>query len=160
MDEKRLDEIISRYDYPSGRILGILRDIQVSEGYIEKDLLRLLAEKIEVPVSRLYGLVTFYSFFSLQPVGRHIITLCMGTPCHVKGARTILATLEDLLGIKGEEESGKYFATTADNQFTVVIARCFGACSMSPVIQIDGNLYGYVTPEKIPEILAGYGWHP
>ncbi len=158
MDEKTLDEIISQYASPSGRTLGILRDIQIQERYIQKDLLKLLSVKIDVPVSQLYGLVTFYSFFTLQPVGEHLITVCMGTPCHVKGASVLLTTLEKLLDIKGRTEDGKYFVTTKDNKFTVGIARCFGACSMAPVMQIDGDLYGYLTPEKIPEILAEYGW--
>lgn len=159
MDEKRLDEIIARYPYPSGRTLGILRDVQIEEGFVHKDLLRLVSVKIEVPVSELYALVTFYSFFSLQPVGEHTITVCMGTPCHVKGALSILATLEGLLQIQGGTLDGKYSVTTADNKFTVQIARCFGACSMAPVMNIDGELHGYMTPEKIPDILTRYGWN-
>lgn len=159
MDEKTLQDIISRYSSPSGRTLGILRDIQIQEGYIPKDLLRQVSGELKEPVSRLYSLVTFYSFFSLKPVGEHMITVCMGTPCHVKGAEKILETLQSILGLSGESQDGKYSQTTEDNKFTLEIARCFGACSMAPVIQIDGNLYGYVTPEKIPGILAGYGWN-
>jgi len=158
MDEKTLQDIISRYSSPSGRTLGILRDIQIQKGYIPKDLLRQVSVELKEPLSRLYSLVTFYSFFSLQPVGEHVITVCMGTPCHVKGAETILETLQSLLGLSGESQDGKYSQTTEDDKFTLEIARCFGACSMAPVVHIDSDLYGYMTPEKIPEILAYYGW--
>lgn len=159
MDDKALDEIITRYSSPSGKTLGILREIQIRDRYISRDTVRLLSEKIDVAESQLYGLVTFYSFFSLKPVGEHLVTVCMGTPCHVKGAESILKTLVDLLQIPDEMSDGKFSQTTEDNMFTVEIARCFGACSMSPVIHIDGNLYGYVTPEKIPVILRKYGWN-
>ncbi|GAB6284855.1 MAG: NADH-quinone oxidoreductase subunit NuoE [Methanoregula sp.] len=159
MDEKTLDEIIARYAAPSGRLLGILGEIQNEEGYIPRETLESLAEKLDVHLSRLYSLVTFYSFFSLKSVGDHVITVCMGTACHVKGAETILATLESLLGIEGDTtEDGKFSVTTRDNKFTLEIARCFGACSMAPVLQVDGHLYGYTTPDNLPGILAEYGW--
>ncbi|WP_319580174.1 NAD(P)H-dependent oxidoreductase subunit E [uncultured Methanospirillum sp.] len=158
MDDTTFHEIISRYPSPSGRILGILRDIQIQEGYIPRVLLNRVSIELNEPVSRLYSLITFYSFFSLHPVGEHMITVCMGTPCHVKGAEKILGTLQSLLGLPGETTLGKYSETTGDNMFTVEIARCFGACSMAPVLHVDNDLYGYVTPEQIPDILSRYGW--
>jgi NADH:ubiquinone oxidoreductase subunit E len=88
MDERTLDEIIERYPYPSGRTLGILREVQIKEKHIPMDTLKLVSEKLDTPLSDLFSLVTFYSFFSLKPVGEHLITVCMGTPCHVKGAVT------------------------------------------------------------------------
>ncbi|MDK2973888.1 MAG: NADH-quinone oxidoreductase subunit [Methanofollis sp.] len=159
MDEKTLDDVISRYDSPSGRLLGILGEIQNREGYVPRDALEMLSAKLDVRLSQLYGLVTFYSFFSLKPVGDHVITVCMGTACHVRGAVEVLAALEQLLGIEDEAtQDGKFSVTTEDNRFTLEIARCFGACSMAPVVEIDGNLYGYVTPETLPGILGNYGW--
>jgi NADH-quinone oxidoreductase subunit E len=159
MDETTLDEIISRYEAPSGRLLGILGEIQDQEGYIPRESLEMLAEKLDVRRSQLYSLTTFYSFFSLTPVGDHVITVCMGTACHVKGAVKILETLEGMLGIKSDDsEDGKFSITTEDKKFTLEIARCFGACSMAPVLRVDGNLYGYATPEDLPAILAEYGW--
>ncbi len=159
MDEKTLDEIIFRHTYPSGRLLGILGDIQNQEGYIPGDVLELLSVKLNVHLSQLYSLVTFYSFFKLTPVGEHVITVCMGTACHVKGGVDILKTLKELLDIENEtSDDGKYSRTTADRKFTLEIARCFGTCSMAPVIRIDGKLYGYNTPEAIPAILEEYGW--
>ncbi|HOL41680.1 MAG TPA: NAD(P)H-dependent oxidoreductase subunit E, partial [Methanospirillum sp.] len=85
MDEKTLDGIIDKYPNSSGRILGILREIQIQERHIPMDTLKLVSGKLQVPLSELFALVTFYSFFSLKPVGEHLITVCMGTPCHVKG---------------------------------------------------------------------------
>lgn len=159
MDEKALNEIIARYDAPEGRLLGILSEVQNREGYIPRDALGMIAEKLDVRLSQMYSIVTFYSFFTMQPVGEHVITICMGTACHVKGAEAILRSLEDLLGIGSDTTTdGKFSVTTKDNKFTIGIARCFGACSMAPVLQIDGNLYGYATPENLPAILAGYGW--
>jgi NADH:ubiquinone oxidoreductase subunit E len=159
MEEKTLEEIIARYDSPSGKVLGILGDIQRSEGYIPREALEMLSVKIDVHIAQLYSIVTFYSFFSLKPVGEHVITVCMGTACHVKGAVGILASLEKMLDLPGDvSEDGKFSVTTKDNQFTVEIARCFGACSMAPVLQIDGILYGYATPASLPAILEKYGW--
>ena len=159
MDQKVLDEIISRYDSPSGRLLGILSEIQNTERYIPQESLEMLSEKIGVPLSQLFGLVTFYSFFSLEPVGEHRITVCTGTACHVKGAANILTTLESLLGLpKGIIEEKRAPVTTENNAFTLGIARCFGACSIAPVIRVDNNLYGFANSDGLPAILEKYGW--
>jgi len=159
MDEITLDEIISRYDSPSGRLLGILSDIQNTERYIPRESLEMLSGKLDVHLSQLYSLVTFYSFFSLEPVGDHRITVCMGTACHVKGAGEILRNLEELLGFPaGITEEKRKPVTTDDNAFTLEIARCFGACSIAPVLRVDNNLYGYAKPEDLPGILEEYGW--
>jgi NADH:ubiquinone oxidoreductase subunit E len=161
MDERTLDAIIARHDAPAGRLLGILGEIQNQEGYVSRETLEMLSEKVGVRISQLYGLATFYSYFTLRPVGDHVITICMGTACHVKGAVANLEALEGLLGIKSDvTDDGKLSITTIDRKFTVEIARCFGACSMAPVLRIDGNLYGYATPEDLPGILGEYGWKP
>lgn len=159
MDKRLLDEIIFLYPAPAGRILGILEEIQRREGYIPREVLETLSEKLGVPLSQLYSLVTFYSFFSLKPVGEHLITVCMGTACHVRGAMKTFGALKDLLEIEDDAaEDRRFSVTTEDNKFTLEIARCFGACSIAPVLQIDGNLYGYVTPGDLPGILEEYGW--
>jgi NADH-quinone oxidoreductase subunit E len=146
MDEPTLDAIIARYEDPAGRLLGILGEIQDADGYIQKEALVMLAEKLDVHLSQLYSLATFYSYFSLKPVGEHVITVCMGTACHVKGAPEILKALEEMLKIGSDtSEDGKFSITTEDKKFTLEIARCFGACSMAPVLRVDGNLYGYAT---------------
>lgn len=159
MEKSILDEIIFLYPAPAGRILGILEEIQKREGYIPREVLEILSEELGVPLSRLYSLVTFYSFFSLKPVGEHLITVCMGTACHVRGTMKTFGALKELLDIKEDTaEDRRFSVTTADNKFTLEIARCFGACSIAPVLQIDGNLYGYVTPGDLPGILEEYGW--
>lgn len=161
MDEGTLDAIIARHDAPAGKLLGILGEIQNQEGYVSREALEMLSEKLEIRLSQLYSLVTFYSYFNEKPVGEHVITVCMGTACHVKGAVGILQALEVMLGIQsGAGEDGKFSVTTEDMKFTVEIARCFGACSMAPVLRIDGNLYGYATAEDLPAILGEYGWKP
>ena len=161
MDEPTLDAIIARYDDPAGRLLGILGEIQDTDGYISEEALGLLAKKLDVRLAQLYSLATFYSYFSLTPVGEHVITVCMGTACHVKGAPAILAALEKMLKIASDtSDDGKFSVTTEDRKFTLEIARCFGACSMAPVLRVDGNLYGYATKEDLPAILAEYGWEP
>jgi NADH-quinone oxidoreductase subunit E len=161
MDEPTLDAIIARYEDPAGRLLGILGEIQDTEGHIPQESLEMLAEKLDVHRSQLYSLATFYSYFSLTPVGEHVITVCMGTACHVKGAVEILQALEGMLGIQSDtSEDGKFSITTEDRKFTLEIARCFGACSMAPVLRVDGTLYGYATREDLPAILAEYGWKP
>ena len=114
MDERTLDEIIERYPYPSGRTLGILREVQIKEKHIPMDTLKLVSEKLDTPLSDLFSLVTFYSFFSLKPVGEHLITVCMGTPCHVKGAEKILQSIQEHLGLSGDSSDGKYLETTPD----------------------------------------------
>jgi NADH:ubiquinone oxidoreductase subunit E len=160
MEQEKIDEIISQYSVASGKLLSILEEIQKEEGYLPKQALIYLSKQIGVPISQLYSLATFYSFFELRPVGEHIITVCQGTACHVRGASRILKVLEDLLSIKPRETTldGKFSLTTEDLMFTLNTARCFGACSMAPVIRIDGKVYGYNTPEKLSPILKRYGW--
>ena len=160
MNEEELNKIINSFDSPSGKLLGILEEIQNRENYLPKKDLQYVSKVLSVPLSNLYSLATFYSFFNLQPVGKHIITVCMGTACHVKGAPHILETIEELLQISPGETTpdGKFMLTTKDRSFTVNTARCFGACSMAPVIRVDGKIYGYNTPKKVREILKKYGW--
>ena len=160
MDQIEIDKIVSDYSTPSGRILGILEGVQKIEGYLSKEALQYLSEKLKVPLGELYSIVTFYSFFNLKALGAHTITVCMGTACHVKGAPIILDTLKMLLKTKEGEvsEEGKFQLTTKGKDLTLNTARCFGACSMAPVIRIDGKIYGYMIPEMIPIILKQYGW--
>ncbi len=161
MDANLLDRIILSYKNPSGRILGILEDIQEQEKYLSKESLKYVASSLKIPLSRLYGIATFYSFFNLNPVGEHIISVCMGTACHVKGAPEILENLEYLLGVNEGEvtEDGKFMLTTYDKRFSLNTARCFGCCSMAPVIKVNDRLYGYVSLKELPKILKEYGWN-
>ncbi|ADY73071.1 NADH dehydrogenase (quinone) [Desulfurobacterium thermolithotrophum DSM 11699] len=160
IDKKIIDEIIEKYKNPSGKVISILEDIQEKNKYLSKEALEYVSEKLNIPLSQLYSIATFYSFFNLKPVGKHIISVCTGTPCHVKGAPQLIKTLERLLGIKQDEvsEDSKFFLTTHDRSFSLTAARCFGCCSMAPVIRIDDKIYGYVTVNDLPKILKEYGW--
>ena len=160
MNEEQIENIIRKYENPEGKILGILEDIQDVYKYLPKESLKFVSEKLNIPLSKLYSVATFYSFFNLKPVGEHIITVCMGTACHVRGAKGILENLMELLGIGVNQatEDGKFFLTTEDKHFSLNTARCFGCCSMAPVIRVNEKIYGYVTVKELPKILRNYGW--
>jgi NADH-quinone oxidoreductase subunit E len=159
MDREQISEIVEKYKNPAGKVLAILEDIQEKERYISKQTLKTVSEITNIPLSKLFSIVTFYSFFNLNPVGKHIISVCTGTACHVKGAMEIVNNLKYLLNINGIDETsedGKFMLTTTDNCFSLNTARCFGCCSMAPVIRIDEKLYGYVTLNELPKILKEY----
>ncbi|MGB9791130.1 MAG: NADH-quinone oxidoreductase subunit NuoE [Thermacetogeniaceae bacterium] len=147
MDLLEVKGIIACHPEPEGRLLGILEAIQRKFRYLPEDVLRVVAEELKVPLSRVFGVATFYSAFSLEPKGRHLISVCHGTACHVRGAGQLTERLEKELGIKEGE-------TTDDGLFTLEAVRCLGCCSLSPVVSIDGTTYGRVKTEQIPEILA------
>lgn len=160
MDINALDKIISKYKNPSGKVLGILEEIQEKEKYLSKNSLTYVSKKTEIPLTRIYSIATFYSFFNLKPVGINVISVCMGTACHVKGAAGILNNLELLLNVKEDKitDDGKFLLTTEDEKFSLNVARCFGCCSMAPVIKIDEQIYGHMTINALPKILKEYGW--
>ena len=108
-----------------------------------------IAKKIHVSVSKVYGVVTFYSYFTMEPKGQYIISVCMGTACFVRGSNKILERVEEILGIKNGE-------TTSDGKFTITTLRCVGACGLAPVMQINDKTYGNITPEDVESILATY----
>ena len=160
MNGNDIDDVLIKYTEPTGQILSILEDVQAIDGYLSQEILTQVAEKVNIPVAKLYSVATFYSFFNLQPVGTNIISVCMGTACHVKGAPQILEALQDLLEVEGDgmTENRKFILTTKDECCTLTQARCFGACSMAPVISINEKVYGYVDVKKLPKILKEYGW--
>jgi NADH:ubiquinone oxidoreductase subunit E len=157
LDEKQLNKIIEQYVNLPGQVMSTLEAIQEAEGYMPKSTLVYVSEKMGVPLSQLYSVITFYAAFSLKPRGKHIITLCEGTSCHVGGEPRLRAALLDLLKIKAEDAQEKSI-TTGDRLFTIETARCLGCCSLAPVMVVDGNIYGYLTPQKLPEILKQYEW--
>jgi NADH-quinone oxidoreductase subunit E len=159
MDRQQISEIVEKYKNPSGKVLAILEDIQEKERYISKETLKTVSEITNIPLSKLFSVVSFYSFFNLNPVGRHIISVCTGTACHVKGAMEIVKNFQYLLNISKTDEvseDGKFMLTTTDNCFSLNTARCFGCCSMAPVVRIDEKIYGYVKLSELPKILKEY----
>jgi NADH-quinone oxidoreductase subunit E len=130
-------------------LIQVLHGTQERVGYLPEGVLKYIAERLNVPLSKVYGVVTFYNFFKTKKDAEHIIMVCMGTACYVKGGEAIVKMMEDYLRIK---VGGK----TKDGKFSLKIVRCLGACGLAPVVSIDGNVYGKLTPEKVVEILNKY----
>ena len=148
-DRDKIEEIIDRFPKVPASLMGVLQDIQGEYKYLPKESLMAVAEKMGISLSRVYNVATFYNAFSLIPRGRHIIHVCLGTACHVRGSSKILEELERILGIKSGE-------TTEDMKFTLESVNCLGACALGPVMVIDGEYFGKVTPEKISPMLKKY----
>ena len=145
----KIDTILKKYEGQKGSLIPILQDTQDLYNYLPRKALEYIAEQTGNPISAIYGVVTFYSQFHLNPRGRNIVRVCQGTACHVRGGKTILETMEKALGVKAGH-------TTDDARFTLETIACLGACGMAPVMQINGETHGRLTPEIIPEILAKY----
>lgn len=144
-----LDPIIAKHEGKIGNLIPVLHEIQEKVGYLPLEVQEYVSKKLTVPLSKIYGVVSFYSFFSVNPKGDHTIGVCMGTACYVKGAEDILDNIKDELDCDVGE-------TSADGRFTITITRCLGTCSIAPVIMIDDKVYGHVTKKQVPEILAEY----
>ena len=146
---KQITEIVERYkDEPTATMM-ILEDIQKEYGYIPLEVQELVSELTGVPVSEIYGVVTFYSFFSMTPKGKYVIGVCLGTACYVKGSQLVLDKFSELLGIKPGE-------TTADGLFTLDVLRCIGACAVAPAVSINGKVYPQVKVDNVKNIIAEY----
>ncbi len=130
-------------------LVGKLQDIQEEFGYLKRDKLDEISRELKIPLARIYSLATFYSSFSLTPPAKHSITVCTGTACYIKGAGEIVERIIEKLGITPGE-------TTDDNKFKLETVNCLGACALAPLVTIDGNYYGNMTPEKIIEALETY----
>lgn len=148
--ETKLKKILRRYDYQPANLLAILQDIQAEENYLPRKALEEVAKGLAVPLARVYQLATFYRAFSLKPRGRHIVTVCTGTACHVKGAAAILSTLERELKIKPGE-------TTPDNEYTLETVNCLGSCAQAPLVVIDSCYHGRMASGRVMSILKGEG---
>jgi NADH:ubiquinone oxidoreductase subunit E/CheY-like chemotaxis protein len=144
-----IDEILTRHRFSESMIISYLQDIQKELNYLPQEAIRFVARRINVSLPRVYGIATFYKTFSLIPRGRHIINVCLGTACHVRGGANLLLSFERELGISAGE-------TTYDNRFSLESVRCVGCCGLAPVFIIDGKFYGKMTQEKIPQILDAH----
>ena len=147
--ESQIIEIIERYKNERTPLMMILSDIQKEYGYIPLEVQELVSEKTGIPVAEIYGVVTFYSFFSLTPKGKYVIGVCLGTACYVKGGQQIIDKFQELLGIKPGE-------TTPDGMFTLSALRCIGACSIAPAVNINGKVYPKMTVGKVQELVDEY----
>ncbi len=141
-----LDEIISTHRHRPGAMMVILNEIQKQVGYVSEPMQRHVASKLRVPVSTVHGVVTFYSFFTTEPRGKHTLKFCMGTACYVGGIPQLMEKAKQLTG----SEIGK---TTPDGQLTMEVCRCVGACSQAPVVTVDEEVVGHVKPNKFPQLI-------
>ena len=146
---KKINEICDRYVDERTPLMMILSDVQKEYGYIPLEVQELVSERTGISVAEIYGVVTFYSFFSLKPKGKYVIGCCLGTPCYVKGAQQIIDKFSDLLHIKPGE-------TSDDGLFTLDALRCIGACGIAPAVTINGTVYPKMTVDGVPQIIESY----
>ncbi len=148
--EKICKKILDKYYKEDGNVVSILQSMQEKFGYIPNDAVYWFAKELNIPASNFFGVATFYSQFHLKPRGRHIITACCGTACHVKGADPVVNRIKAELALAEDQE------TTSDMQFTFESVACIGACSLAPVIKVNKKIYGSVSPDKATEIVDTY----
>lgn len=144
-----LESFINALPSKKGELVTVLHKAQGIFGYLPREIQEFVAEKMELPVAKVYGVVKFYSFFTMQPKGKYAINVCLGTACYVRGAEEIVEELEKALHIKAGQ-------VTPDGRFSIDTLRCVGACGLAPVIIINGKVYGRVKPADVPGILAEY----
>jgi NADH-quinone oxidoreductase subunit E len=145
----KVKKVLQKYQRDESLLVDILQDIQAETGYLPKEVLVETSEGLGVPLSRVYSVATFFKAFSLKPRGRHLINVCMGTACHVRGAVGVLEKIEQELGIKTGE-------TTSDLKFTLETVNCVGACALGPMVIIGEDYHGEMTPEAVGSVLKNY----
>lgn len=146
---KEVDKIIDRYDAQITGSIGILQDIQSQYNHLPKDALVHMAKRLNMPLSQVFSLATYYKAFTLKPRGKHLVCVCMGTACHVRGAPRLSDELARKLGVKPGQ-------TTKDGKFTLEVVNCLGACALGPLVVIDGEYYGNMSIDKVDSILKKY----
>ncbi|SHI86784.1 NADH-quinone oxidoreductase subunit NuoE [Desulfofundulus thermosubterraneus] len=145
----KLDALLDRYRGQPSALIQVLHQAQELYGYLPRKVLQRVAGALNVPLSQVYGVVSFYSFFTIHPKGKHQISVCKGTACYVRGAGQLLDRIKEELGLKPGE-------TTEDGQFSLEVVRCLGACGLGPVITVDEDVHARVQPERMSDILAAY----
>jgi NADH-quinone oxidoreductase subunit E len=146
MDMTNIDAIIDRYDSAPSALLAIMQDVQDAERYLPKEAMNRIAEKLEVPIARVYQMATFFESFHLEPRGKHVCTVCMGTACHVRGAQRLVEQLERDLDVP----SG---STTGNMMFTIEEVNCVGACALGPLVIINGEYHGNMTSGSLQKVI-------
>jgi NADH-quinone oxidoreductase subunit E len=149
VSEKRLDEIIDKYKGEEGVLIQLLLDIQNEFNWVPKEAIARISTRLQIPISHIYRIVSFYKVLSLEPAGRHVIQVCLGTACHVRGGPRILDEVENILRIKAG-------TTTEDLKFTVKRVNCIGCCALGPVMLVDEDYHGKLSPTDVKGILARY----
>ena len=141
--------VCKSFDNKPGEVINVLHKVQGEYGYLPAEVQELVAKELGIPVSRVYGIVSFYSFFTMTPKGEHPISVCLGTACYVRGAEKVLDELKRQLGINVGE-------VTPDGKFSLTCLRCVGACGLAPVLEVGETVYGRMTPDRVKDVLAEY----
>ena len=145
----KVDQIIDQYAGEEGVLIQVLLDVQREFNWIPNDIIKRISERLQIPISQIYRVASFYKAMSLTPVGRHLVQVCLGTACHVRGGPKVLDKAEQMLDIKAGD-------TTEDMKFTLQRVNCLGCCALGPVMVIDGEYHGKLPVAKVKEILESY----
>jgi len=146
---ERVEAILNKHQHDKGLLVSILQDIQAGYNYLPKEAMIQISQGLGIPLSRVYSVATFFKAFRLKPRGRHLINVCLGTACHVRGAARILEKIQQELGIKPGE-------TTEDLKYTLETVNCVGACALGPIVIIDGKYSGLMKRDKVKPLLQSY----
>ncbi len=149
MDRENIDQIIDKHQCEASSLIQILLEIQSENHWLPKEALERVSEKLDVPMSQIQHITTFYKYFSLVPRGRHEVHVCMGTACHVRGAQRVLDAVQDQTGIKPGESD-------ADLKFSLETVNCLGCCALGPVMVVDGEYHGNIAPAQVEGTLKNY----
>lgn len=149
IEKQKLNEIIASQREEKGALIPVLHEVQEYFGYIPYEAQRIISEELNIPIADIYGVITFYSRFTLKPTGKYKVSVCLGTACYVRGSELVLDKVQDLLGMKSGDSS-------ADGMYSIEATRCVGACGLAPVMTVNEDVYGKVTPEEVELILSKY----
>ena len=147
LQSERVREVLSSYESEHGKLVPILLNVQASIGYLPEEGMQMVARFLDISVGQIYSVASFYSQFQLTPVGRHRITVCRGTACHIRGAPQILEEIEKEVNLKEGE-------TSSDLEYTLETVACIGCCALAPCIKINAAVHGELTPRKVQEVLV------
>jgi NADH:ubiquinone oxidoreductase subunit E len=148
-DYSQIEEVLKGHRREEGSLIPVLQEVQAIYGYLPEEALARVARGLDLPMSRVYGVVTFYAQFYLTRRGRHTVRVCRGTACHVRGGKSVLDTVKDFLGLEDGE-------TSADFSFSLETVACLGTCFLAPVMMVDRSYYGKLVGPKVPAILSQY----
>ena len=147
--EAKLNAVIAANKHDKSRLMGVMQEAQGIYGYLPIEVQNMIAEGMDIPLEKVYGVSTFYAQFSLTPKGEYNISVCLGTACYVKGSGDIYDKLQEILGIAGDE-------CTADRKFSLTACRCIGACGLAPVLTVNDEVYGRLGVDDVEGIIAKY----
>lgn len=149
VDIDKVEHIIDSYGDEKGVLIQILLDVQKQYNWLPPETLKVVSDRLDIPITRVYRVASFYQALSLEPRGEHLVKVCLGTACHVRGGVRVMERLTQIMGIEDE-------GTTRDMKFTLERVNCLGCCALGPIVTVDGEYHGKMTPEKVPEALEDY----